>query len=159
MHKHIIDDTTFTLELTEEDLNGVAPSAVTVAQATELVSEAIGGHERWDNLCLELYPSAEKLLIFAKMLSGKPVYFAFADFEDVIRACESCPASAQSSLTYLDGEYILAMYPARGEQPPLSMSDYGLRLEPSDVFAAHLREYGSAVVEANAMEFIRDRFA
>ena len=159
MEKHIINEPTYAMLFNTADLRGLEPEKVTLPQAERLVSDVLGQHERWDNMCLELFPAHDSLLIFARMRSGKPSYFAFDGIENAISACRSCDGTLLSTLTYIDGEYIMTLYPENNERPPLAMSEFGRKIDASASYPEHLREYGREIVSGNAVELMKSVFA
>ncbi|MBR5381519.1 MAG: hypothetical protein IK136_02745, partial [Oscillospiraceae bacterium] len=87
--------------------------ALTAGAAAGILRSALGDcpDPRWERACIELFPGRGSTLLLARIPPDKPRYFAFRSFEALLAAARACSGGIASQLTYLDGGYVLTVYP------------------------------------------------
>ena len=128
--------------------------------AAGILREALGDRcdNEWQNVYLELFASANSLLLIARAHSGNPHFFEFRDIETLIAAALSCPEDIISFLSYCEGAYYLTVYPWDREPPPNILSEYGEELTLHPNYAFHLTEHGRQLMGPSALDELRTRF-
>ena len=100
---------------------------------------------------ITVYSSTCGLMIF--LLHNTPVlfYYAFSDFEALLKAAALCPAGKSSSLFLYGAQYLLAVTPEQGQPEPYILREFGQRLEISELAALHIREQSKVLIAENAL--------
>ncbi len=147
-----IDDS----ELTDMSARG----EITACAAARILKLALGeaADPRWERASIELFPGRGSTLLLARIPPDEPRYFAFGSFEALLSAARACPYGVASQLTYLDGSYVLTVYPDGGALlPPLL--EYGAELRRPASFADHLGEHGTPIAGPHALDTLRSSFS
>lgn len=139
---------------------GLSAEALGCADAAELCLMAFRaqGLEPQGSMELTLHPGARCVMLFAKLLSSAPLFYAFDSIEQLIPAAQVIASPPPSSLYWHEGHYILAVFPYEGEPAPLTLADYGTELSLPPQYLSVLREHGREVSRGHALETLREAF-
>jgi len=157
-----IGQTGIAILIDETDLRAAGTRAgnLTLEKARPIVSTAlIEAGVRTDGIMeIEAFQNGESVLIFARVLETEPQFFSFPDLEALLRAVLILPAAeSDSSLTYLDGEYVLTLSRG-GAAAGAVLTEFG---EPRDLparYLAHLREHGKVLLPHDAVARLQETF-
>ncbi len=162
MEVQSIGNTSFAVYLSKSDLTerNIKPGAIKSEEMTEILRAAFKelGRTFCPRTYVELFPGQNELMLFVRLNFKKPVFFCFDDFEEVVSAALASTDSPLSSLFYISGRYILAVYQPEGERDPISFSEFGQKLTfPAD-YVLHLAEHGQELIANNAVSILREKF-
>ena len=76
----------------------------------------------WNKAYVDFFPGQHDMLLFVRLNFEDPVFFQFDDFDNVLLAVDECDCEPLSSLTYIDGFYVLTIYPLAGDPDPICFS-------------------------------------
>ncbi len=134
----------------------IEPRNVTVSTARELVRNVLDCPDT-GTVSLELFPGRHELLIFVRRSDGEPEFYEFTDLEAALSALAVLPRDAASSLYYLRGVYILAVWPCDGARIQ-SLCEFGRAVKRPPAYLLHLREHGAAIADGDAAETLGHYF-
>lgn len=109
----------------------------------------------------EFFEGQRDALVFVSINRGSPVYFSFDGFEKLVEALSDCAPEAASSLTLLDENYILTLYPEKsvcGLRVPFRLSEFGERLPYSPEYDLFIKEHGKVIISSGAIGQLKKVF-
>lgn len=135
----------------------IEPRNITVSTARELVRNVLDCPDT-GTVSLELFPGRHELLIFVRRSSGEPEFYEFSDFETVLSALAALPRGSASSLFYLHGVYILAVWPGEGARIQ-ALCEFGRAVKREPAYLLHLREHAVTIADGDASETLGRYFS
>ena len=150
------------LYLTPADLreHGLTPTQLTLERALELTRAAFdqAGMDLDGAIEIEAYPDACGVLVFAHVRLPDRLWLSFDDCETLIAAVHAFPRPCpDSTLHFWEGRWWLSLSAAEEALAAL-LSELG-RTEPaSPLLAARLTEYGSPILERDALSALLRHF-
>lgn len=138
---------------------GLCPDEIGQQEANQLLKKALDDESigQWKTAEMEVYPGKDSILLFVRRKSTKPYYFIFPNFELLVSACQLCK-SLPSTLSCVDGRYLLTIYPLEGDNPPTILSEFGSQAEISQGLAFHYDEQGEYIFTEKAISEIQKLF-
>lgn len=163
MEIQTISNMSFAIYLNDRDLRQrrIKPEQMSSEETTAILRSAFEqiGKTSWNKAYVDFYPGRNEMLLFVRLNFQDPLYFQFADFDDLLLAAEECVGNPFSSLTYIDGSYVLTVYPLEGETDPVCFSEFGTRLCYPAKYALYLAEHGREILAGNAVSALKEKFA
>ncbi len=145
-------------ELRSKQLN---PAALTENDTDTLLGIALSrlGRERGNKMCLELFPGRDDLLMVVTPVRHPPLFFAFSDIDGLFAAAEDWRGDAASSLWYIGGHYVLAVWPWDVKNQCGGLCEFGEALERPPEFEIFLAEHANTIASPDALGALRRAFA
>ena len=140
------------LDPNELENRGIDPDGFNADRAAELLCGEIP-EVKGKNAYVETFHGNAELLIFVRIGRIMPEFYAMDGIETVIGAILSRQIIFPDFLTYIDGTYVLTLYPAEEE---LRTCEFGSRIDACPEFALTLREHGEFVLDTAALLRLRD---
>lgn len=134
------------------------PEHFTAKAAAELLKDTLPEKEAGQRMQVELFTGREETLLFVRLNTGKPEFFAFPDAESLIGAVTESRGLAPSFLTYINDMYILTVYPFPGDGTAV-LEEFGIKLLKEPEFELHLREHGEFILENEDISALRRAFS
>lgn len=119
-------------------------------------AQAARGMRLWRQMEADVFVYGERALLLARPVETE--CFAFPSFETLLAAVLACPEALTSSLTYLDGVWLLRIRCPSGKTPA-ALLEFGQRAEGGDALAAHFAEHGQMLIPTGAMAQLRQAFS
>ena len=135
----------------------IEPRDITVSAARELIEHVLDCPDT-GTVSLELFPGRHELLIFVRRSAGEPEFYEFTDFEAVLSALSALPVGSASSLFYLRGVYILAVWPGDGARIQ-ALCEFGLPVKRASAYLLHLREHAVTLADGDAAQTLGRYFS
>lgn len=162
MEIQAVSGTALTIYLNSDDLKerNLRPDSVTKRDAEALLKYAADtvGCGNVKKVYIELFPGKEEMLLFVRLSACAPLFFAFSNIEDVIAAALNVHDVMPSSLTYIDGVYILTVYPWERDMSDAVLAEYGERLAMKPEFELYLFEHGKILMRTEAIGRLNQLF-
>ena len=163
MEVQTIGNMSFAIYLNDRDLrqHQIKPDQMTSEETTAILRSAFEqiGRTSWNKAYVDFFPGQHDMLLFVRLNFEDPVFFQFDDFDNVLLAVDACDCEPLSSLTYIDGFYVLTIYPLAGDPDPICFSEFGTRLCYPAKYALHLAEHGRELLSNNAISALKEKFA
>ena len=134
---------------------GIDPRNISSEDTKKLLRTALGSQV--ENIKTEIFPGNEGIIMFFKDSRPEYVFFQFETFEELLAASFKSP-SLPSSLFYMDGKYILSVLSWDEEDLPLSLYEYGDRLDIQPDMLLFFEEHGKIIIEKDAIEKLSTDF-
>lgn len=144
-------------ELREEHID---PADVTVDDTERILASAFSrlGRQREEQVFLELFPGRDDLLLFVRPARTAPLFFTFDGLEALVAAADSWHGDAASSLWYIDGRYILAVWPWDAPDDCHALLEFGESLDKPPEYEPFLSEHGRILASPDALGSLRKAF-
>lgn len=107
----------------------------------------------------EFFPGKHELLIFIRINTGNVAFFSFSEFEDMYSAVAGCTEPLPSSLSFLDGCYILSVCPWDSSELPPSLAEFGTSLRFPPEYELYLSEHAKKLIQSDAIAALLDYFS
>lgn len=163
MEVQTISNMSFAVYLDSRDLSEhhIKPDGITSEDTAAILRTAFQklGRTFCSKAYVDFFPGRDEVMLFVRLNFKDPLFFRFEDFESVITAAAACGDVPFSSLFYIDGHYVLAVYRLEGEPDPISLFEFGAQLEYPADFALHLSEHGRELILNNAISVLREKFS
>lgn len=131
---------------------------VSAKQARTLITNAmlISGREPWCEMEVDMFTYDDSVLLLARPAEGAAQCFLFEDLEDLLGAVGCLPATAQSTLIWMDGGYYLFLG-IHDIGHSGALYEFGRPVPFSDEHWAHIAEHGK-ILAANHAIFTLTRY-
>ncbi|MGE4486041.1 MAG: adaptor protein MecA [Oscillospiraceae bacterium] len=162
MEIQTICSASFTVYLGEGDLEAlhITPTKMTEKDTEDVLHLALRslGKKPCRQVQTEFFPGKHELLLFIRINTGNVAFFGFDEFEDVCSAVAGCAEPLPSSLAFLDGRYILSVYPWDSAELPSSLIEFGEGLKHPPEYELFLDEHAKKLISNDAIAVLWDYF-
>lgn len=140
--------------LSPEELDGKTDGSRLYALIRQ--AQATRGLPVWKSMDANLFVRGDQILLLAWPTQASA--FSFTDFESLLSAALCCPGDTTSSLTYLNGDWLLLVHCPAGKTPA-ALYEYGTLLPDGERLSDHFAEHGGLIFAADAVALLQKRFA
>ena len=158
-----LKDSALAVFVSSDDLRheNIDPAALTDSDTEKLLTSVFSrlGRQRGEHICLELFPGRDCLMMFVRSSPDKPVFFTFDSFDTLISSAEEWRGGAASTLWYIDGRYVLALWPWDRDFTGGALCEFGNPLSRPPEYERYLSEHGRTLASPDALGLLRSVFA
>ena len=162
MEIHPICGASFAVYLGEGDLKTlhITPTQMTEKDTEDVLHLALRnlGKKRCRQVQTEFFPGKHELLLFIRINTGRVTFFSFDEFEDVCSAAAGCADLLPSTLTFLDGRYVLSVCPWDSADLPSCLVEFGEHLHYPPEYELFLIEHAKTLIPNDAIATLCDYF-